>query len=703
MKLDKEHRTEALVDGCRSFLTHRKLVMILFVVVTLFCATLMPQVKVEYDLTSYLPEDAASVISLNEMEESFEAEVPNAKLYAEGVSQTQAANIADDLDNADGISDIMWLGTVADISQPQQLIDQDTLNTWKTDEGYLFQFNVNGEVSRSALDQARQIATDNGAEQASLEGSIVNTAYAQEHTMVEVRNIVGFAALVILLILLITSNSWFEPVIFLTVIFMAVVMNMGSNIILGQVSFITQLCAAILQLAVSMDYAIVLLHTYRRQLRVHPDPFEAMAHAMVKGFSVVLSSAAVTFFAFLSLTVMRYGIGVNMGIVLAKGIVFSFLTIMFFMPCLTLACRKPLERLQHRYLVPSFDKFAGVCQRIMVPLTLIVVLVGVPSFLGMDRTNFTYGAKGMYPAESQVETERAHIQDAFGDSETWVIMVPEGQWGHENALVQALEDEPAITSVTSYGTVAGSALPTGAVPNGQADSVLNDEWSRIVLNVGLEGETDESFAMVEHVRELCAAEYGDNFELAGNTVSVYDLRQITHEDSTNVKFFSMLAIGLVLAFMFRSLSIPIIILLAIEVSIWINLAIPYFVGDSLNYIGYLVIEAVQLGAAVDYAIIFAREYFDRRKEYADPALATRSAVKHSAITILTSSSILMVAGFMVYFMASNAIICQIGLLIGRGALLAMLIMFMFLPFLFKSCDKLIQKTSFGLNFRKETE
>lgn len=698
--IKREQRNQRLLQLCRSYLTHRKGIMVLFAVVTLFCLCLIPQVKVNYDLTSYLPSDSPSVISLHKMEDSFDSEVPNAELYAEGISLTQAKDIASQLADVPGISSVMWLGSAYDITKPLQLADEDTLSTWKTDEGFLFQFKVDGDVSREALSQCRQVSDDAGASNTTLAGTAVNTAFAQQGTMAEVKDILVFAAFIILLILLLTSHAWFEPVIFLTVVFMAIIMNMGSNLILGEISFITQLCGAILQLAVSMDYAIVLLHTYRRQQRVHADPFEAMAHAMVKGFSVVLSSAAVTFFGFLSLTVMRYGIGVNMGIVLSKGIVFSFLTIMLFMPCLILACRRPLESTTHKYLVPSFGKFATLCHKLMVPLTVIVVLVAVPSYLGMDKTNFTYGAQGMYPADSQVESERAHIESAFGAQETWVVMVKSGEWGNETALVEELKNQELITSVTSYVTAVGAGMPTSALPDGAADQVLSNGWSRIVLSLNIAGEDAESFAMVEKVRQLCGSYYGDDFELVGNSVSVYDLKNITKDDSTNVKLFSMLAIGLVLALMFRSLSIPIIVLLAIEVSIWINLAIPFFIDESLNYIGYLVIEAVQLGAAVDYAIIFCREYFDRRRQYASASEATRSAIKHSAITILTSASILMVAGFLVHFMASNIIISQIGMLIGRGALLATLMMFMFLPFLFKTFDKVIQKTSFGLDFKQ---
>ena len=237
-----------------------------------------------------------------------------------------------------------------------------------------------------------------------------------------------FFMLIVIIILEITSHSWFEPVVFLVPIGCAIALNMGTNIFLGSISNITEICAAVLQLAVSMDYSIVLLHTFRGLQKDYPDPVEAMAHAMMKGFSVVLSSAAVTFFGFLSLTVMQFGIGVNMGIVLAKGIVFSFISIMFFMPCFLLLCLKPLDALEHKYLMPEFGGFARVCQKIMTPLAIVVILLAVPCYLAQENNSFKYGSGDFAAPESENKAELHHIDDAFGASESWVVMVPEGQW-----------------------------------------------------------------------------------------------------------------------------------------------------------------------------------------------------------------------------------------------------------------------------------
>ena len=569
-----------MIKFCEAFLRHRKMVAIVFALAAVACALCIPSVKVNYSMIDYLPVDAPSVQALDEMEAAFDGGIPNARLFAEGIDQAKAGQLAGDLASIDGIDEVMWLGTVADTKKPLAVQDEGTVSTWMTDDGYVFQL-------------------------------VVDPASAQSSTAAEIIFIMLVAVLIVIVILGLTSHSWFEPVIFLTVIGVAIVMNMGTNLVMGEISFISQICGAILQLAVSMDYAIVLLHTFRRCQREFPDPYEAMAHAMKRGFSVVLSSAAVTFFGFLSLTVMRFGIGVNMGIVLAKGIVFSFLTVMFLMPCLILLWLRALDRFEHRYLMPSFDGFARVCQRAMVPLAVLVILVAVPAFLAESRTDFKYGASDFAPPGSQTALEKEHIRDAFGASSTWVVMVPEGDPVREKALADDLESLDHVTGVTSYVTKAGQALPVEVAPESTVQQVISGGWSRFVVTLDVEGEGETAFSLVEQVRATVSNHYGDEGRLAGAEVSVYDLRDTVQEDSGRVKLFSMLSIGLVLALMFRSLSIPFVVLMAIEVAIWINLAVPYFLGESLNYIGYLVIDAVQLGAAVDYAIIYTREYFER--------------------------------------------------------------------------------------------
>lgn len=703
----KQKRTTRAIEDTKGYhlaqkiIAHRKTVIIVFVLFTIACALCVPHVKVNYDLASYLPSESNSSQALEIMDDTYGTEIPNARLYAQGISLSQASLLSDSLREVEGVNDVLWLGDQVDILQPLAMAGADVIDSWKSDTGFLYQLTIDGAIASEALDQVRAIAHEQGASDVALSGSAVTTVAAQEGTATEILYIMMLAVLIIIVIISLTSHSWFEWVIFLLVLAMAIIMNMGTNIFRGEISFITQICAAVLQLAVSMDYAIVMLHTFRRYQAQYPDdPKTAMAHAMHKGFSVILSSAAVTFFGFLSLSVMSFQIGVDMGIVLAKGILFSFLAIMVLMPCVLLACLRPLKRFEHKPLLPSFDKFGTWCARLMVPLSIVIALVAVPSFLGQGKTDFTYGNAGLIEEGTQSANEDELINSTFKAAETWVMIVPAYQWADEKALIADLEAEPEIENVISYATAVSERIPTEMVPETQRTQLIANDYSRIIIQTTLDANQATDYELVKTVRSIGEAHYGDAVYLAGTQVSEYDLKTTTSDDSLKVKLFSMGTIALVLLLMFRSLSIPLIVLLPIEISIWINLAVPYFTGQSINYIGYLVIDAVQLGAAVDYAIIYTREYLEQREKF--PALqAARHAISHSAITIMTSALILTTAGISIFFIASNGIISEIGLLIGRGAFIAMLMMFTLLPLLFVIGDRLIKNTSIGLKFYSE--
>lgn len=683
----------------RAFLRHRHAVTALFAVLTAVCLMCIPLVKVNYSMTDYLPEDSASTVALNTMEDVYGSGIPNVELYAQSIDLASAQELSTQLADIDGINEVMWLGTQVDVQQPLAIQDQQAVDRWKTDDGYLFQLVVDEASGEDVLSQVRT-TVENAGGTAALAGSLTNSVAMQESTSREIPLIMIAAVAIVIVILLITSHSWFEPVVFLIPIGVAIVMNMGTNLVLGEISFVSQICGAVLQLAVSMDYAIVFLHRFRNMQQDFADPLEAMAHCMQRSFTIELSSAAVTFFGFLALTVMRFGIGINLGIVLAKGIALSFVSVILFMPCLILETLPVLDRFEHRYLVPSLDRLSAGIQRGAIPVAIVIVALAIPCSIASGKTDFVYGAGDSIAPDSQAGQESALIKDAFGSAETWVLMVPQGRWDAEVALVDQLKQLDHVSGVTSYVTVAGNAMPVEVVPADTLSQVISGGWSRIVITTDVEGEGDDAFALVETVRESAADLYGNDYLLAGNAVSTYDLRDTVTEDSSPVKLFTVLSIGIVLALMFKSVSIPLLIVASIEISIWINLAVPYFNGEHLSYIGYLVIDSVQMGAAVDYAIVLAREYFDRR-QHTDAVGASIQAVSYAGVPIATSAAILVLAGLGIHFISSNSIISQIGALISRGAFIAMLMMYLFLPLLFRLFDKLVQKTSKGLVVYKE--
>lgn len=681
----------------RGALNHRRVVIVLAALLFIVSVLCIPSVKINYQFSDYLPESSESTVSLRVMEEAFNSPTPNSNIMVEGLSLTQASELATHMETIEGVEEVMWLGTTCDISQPLETYDPDVVSAYKKGDSYLYQVALDTSVATQSMDLIREAANEVGATDVSMSGEAINSAVAQGSSDFEIQLILVMAVIVILGLLLITSEAWFEPVLFLSVIGISIVYNLGTNIIFGEISFITQMCAAVLQLAVSMDYGIVMLHAFRGFKAQGLTSYDAAVAAMHKAAAVIASSAATTFFGFLSLCVMAFLIGADMGVVLAKGIVFSFLCVLFLLPILVLSSEKLLKKTAHKKFLPSFDKFAVWCMRIAVPFTVIIALITVPAYLGQKQPNFVYGASGFVEPGTELYEETNAINDTFGAQEQWVMLVPEGDWGRELQMVKRIEDLEGVSAVTSYVTAVSANIPTDMVPSEDLSQLVSGDYSRIVVSTSVEGESEEAFSLVQALRDVGDELYPEENYLVGSAVTSYDMSLIVNDDSLRIFIASVVAIGLVLLLMFRSLSIPLMLLLTIEISIWINLAIPYFTGESIQYIGYLIISAIMLGATVDYTIILSRAYLDRRVEM-EKRPAMLSAISYSAITILTSATILTVCGAFIGIISSNGVIAGLGTLIGRGAFIAALNTFLLLPILFMVLDKVVEKTTWKARF-----
>lgn len=681
----------------RGALNHRRVVIVIAALLFIVSVLCIPSVKINYQFSDYLPESSESTVSLRVMEEAFNSPTPNSNIMVEGLSLTQASELATHMETIEGVEEVMWLGTTCDISQPLETYDPDVVSAYKKGDSYLYQVALDTSVATQSMDLIREVANEVGATDVSMSGEAINSAVAQGSSDFEIQLILVMAVIVILGLLLITSEAWFEPVLFLSVIGISIVYNLGTNIIFGEISFITQMCAAVLQLAVSMDYGIVMLHAFRGFKAQGLTSYDAAVAAMHKAAAVIASSAATTFFGFLSLCVMAFLIGADMGVVLAKGIVFSFLCVLFLLPILVLSSEKLLKKTAHKKFLPSFDKFAVWCMRIAVPFTVIIALITVPAYLGQKQPNFVYGASGFVEPGTELYEETNAINDTFGAQEQWVMLVPEGDWGRELQMVKRIEDLEGVSAVTSYVTAVSANIPTDMVPSEDLSQLVSGGYSRIVVSTSVEGESEEAFSLVQALRDIGDEFYPEENYLVGSAVTSYDMSLIVNDDSLRIFIASVVAIGLVLLLLFRSLSIPLMLLLTIEISIWINLAIPYFTGESIQYIGYLIISAIMLGATVDYTIILSRAYLDRRVEM-EKRPAMLSAISYSAITILTSATILTVCGAFIGIISSNGVIAGLGTLIGRGAFIAALNTFLLLPILFMVLDKVVEKTTWKARF-----
>ncbi len=682
----------------RGVLRHRRVVIGVFVALTVICACLIPQVKIDANMSDYLPPTAKSSQDLDAMKRIYGNDIANARVYVTGISLPDAKALDRRLKGEKDVISVTWLGDEVDVDQPLETQDADTIADWYDGKGYLFQAVLKSGVKQSQIDHIRAIAKAMpGARKVAIDGSAADDAANMATINTDMGKIMTIAVIVVLVVVALNTTSYLHPIVMLLTIGVAIVLNMGTNVFRGTISSITQLVASVLQLAVSMDYSIVLLTNFGRAQQKTDDQFEAMVAAMTKSFPVILSSAAVTFFGFLSLGAMQFLIGADMGIALAKGIVCSFFSITLLMPCILYNMRGLVEKTMHRPFFRGFHRMAKVCHAGAVPALVIAAVLAVPALLASQSVSFTYGSAANMSPTSQVKLDGDVIDKAFGKSQTWAIMVPAEHWGDENALVEDLQKLPTTKSVLSYSTIASSALPRQLADKSQIKQLFSGGYSRIVLTSRIPDESRQAFDLVKRVRGLCRARYGNRYRLVGNAVSYADIKSVTSVDSTTVKLASILAIGTVLLVMFRSVSIPVILILAIEVSIWMNEAVPYLMGQTINFVAFLVIDAVQLGAAVDYAIIFTEEYLARRRRM-PKADASIQSIEKTAQPIMTSSSILILACLGIYLSVSSPMIQQVGMLIARGALISVILIFFVLPLLFTLLDGFVRVTSYKIGF-----
>ncbi len=671
-------------------LEHKKSILIVSIAAALLCGALLTMVSVNYNLADYLPEDAPSTVAIDVMNSSFTEGIPNVNVFIPNVSIPEALEYKKQFADVSGVSSVLWLDDVVDIYKPVEMADQETAEAWYKDGGALFVLTADNENSIAIIDDIRRIAGDDSV----LSGETVNNVTVQSTTMSEILRIMLYVVPLVLLILLFTTSSWFEPVLFLITIGVAILINEGTNIFLDEISYVTRATSAILQLAVSIDYAVFLLHSFARFRQDGFEVKEAMKKAVANSFSAIAASAATTVFGFLALTLMKFKIGPDMGLVLAKGVLFSYISVMVFLPIFAIYTAKLMDKTHHRSLMPSFKGFGKVAVRSCIPLAAVIFMILVPSFLAQQNNEFLYGSSGMHSEDSVVRKDANYISNIFGETQQMVLLVPEGDTVNENTLTTALAEVPNVTAVISYSNAVGIQIPAEFLPGEKLSQLRSGGYSRFILYAATPDEGNKAFAVVEEIRKAAGEYYGDTYHLIGQSVINYDLKETITKDYLPVTMASIIAIGLVLIVTFRSVSIPLILLLTIEGAIWINLGLPYFTGNSLNYIGYQIISAVQLGATVDYGILFVQHYMGNRKSL-EKREAARLAISDTAASILTPAGILTAAGLVLGLVSTNGIISQLGTILGRGAIISAVMVLLFLPALLILFDGLIQRTTWS--------
>lgn len=680
-------------------LKHKIIVLTVFSIGIIICALLKSQVKVDYDMNDYLPEDSPSTQAIRIMEDEFGGGIPNARVMISDVTIPEALQYKEKLSKIDGVSDVKWLDDSVNMEVPLETQDKSTVETYYKDKNALYIVTIEGDKRVDAVNAIRNLIGKDNA----MTGAAVSTAAATTSTVDELARLMMIALPLILAILIITTTSWIEPFIMLASIGVAILLNGGSNLIFGTISFVTNGAGDILQLAVSLDFSVFLLHSYIEQKKSYSSAEEAMSKALCKSFGTIFSCGMTLIIGFLALTVMRFKIGPDLGLALAKGMCFSLLTVFTFYPVLMVCMDKWIEKTRHRPFLPKFDKFGKFVSKIMIPMVCVFCTLVVPSYLAREKNDFYYGAEHIFSSSTKIGKETDKIDRIFGKSNNIVLMVPKGEKAKEMELNDSLKSIPKVSDVISFVNNAGAQIPEQYLDGDILNKLESKNYSRMVLTVTTNYDGKEAFDTVEKIRDVAEQYYPGKWYLAGESVSTYDLKNTTTADDVRVNLIAIAAIFMVILLVFQSISIPVILVLAIETAIWINVSMPYFMSNTVFYISYLIISSVQLGATVDYAILLAHRYLEFRESYLKKE-AIQKTIAVVTIPILTSGTVLTITGYLLGYMTTHGILKQLGILLGGGTILSMGIVFFVLPGLLYLMDGVIEKTTKGTKFvHKEKE
>ncbi|MGN1048208.1 MAG: RND family transporter [Eubacteriales bacterium] len=674
-------------------ISHPIAITVIFAVLLVFFALCKPMIEVNYDMNDYLPEDSKSTVSLEILEREFDGGIPNARVMLKNVTVPQAVMYKEKIAAVDGVTGVTWLDDSIDTTYPLEIADKDTVETYYKDSNALLSVTISEEKILSAVNDIRSIIGDDNA----MTGSAVSTAIATERTVSEISKIALFAVIFVIFILLLTTSSYLEPLVIMLGMGSALIINAGSNIIFGEISFVTDAAGMILQLAVSLDYSVFLLHRFEESRKEIPDAKAAMADALCKSTSSILSSGLTTVIGFLALGLMRFKIGPDLGFALAKGIAISLICVFVLMPCLILLTHKLLEKTKHRPLLPKFDKFGHFVSKIMLPLAVVFAIIIVPSYLASNQNDFLYGSSEIFGEKTKLGKDTAEIEEIFGQRDTYVLLVPKGSRQTEKELSLELHELPEVTDIISYVDTVGAEIPEEYLDSETLSLLCSENYSRMVISLDAAYEGGDTFELVRKIHEIAQKYYPDSYYLAGEGVSTYDLMETVKSDMVLVNLIAIAAVFIVLLLTMKSISLPVILVLAIETAIWVNLAIPYFRGSEVFYIAYLIISSVQLGATVDYAILMTDRYIEFRHSMSKKD-AVPKTVSTVTVSILTSGSVLTVVGLLLGNISTHGLLAQLGMFVGIGAVCSLVIVFFVLPGLLYLFDGFIRRTTLKTNF-----
>lgn len=666
-----------------------KKVILFFGLASVISVILFLCTGINYNMLDYLPEQANSTIALDKMNEEFDQPIPNLNIMVEDVSLMEALEIKQKISEAEYVTEVLWLDDALDLKKPLEVQDQATAEMYYKDGSALFMATAADGKSQAAIANIRNAVGAN----CKISGIAADEADAMDSATREALRSMALLEPIIIILLFLVTESWIEPVFYMLTMGAAILINLGTSFFLGEISFVTLAAAPILQLAVSLDYVVFLSHSFDGYKKQQVPPKEAIRLAMLSSGKSISASMLTTLFGFVALIFMQFRIGEDMGINLVKGVLLSFACAMIFLPALLLKGSRLIDRTKHRRLIPEFGGLGNKILKVHIPAALLLIIIIVPAYLGQNQNDFFYGTS----EKTAVGSEAYEIEERFGMTNTMVLMVPGDDSVKEQELCKELSSLKHVTNVLSYASVVSNKIPADFLDEAIVDQFYSEKYARIILTADCAYEGDEAFTLVEQIRQTADSYYPGEAYTCGQSPNMYDMKMCVQEDNHTVNRITVVSIYLILLGMTGNWFMPVLLILAIKCSIWVNMSVPYFTVSKLSYLCYLIVSTVQMGATVDYAILLTDTYQENRLS-AGRKEAMGKTLGNVFSSILVSALTLALAGFCMAFASSNEILAGMGILIGRGAILSVVMVMLLLPTMLLLTDKMIPYT--GLPFRK---
>ena len=673
----------------------RRLILIVAVLLLIPSVLGMMATRINYDVLDYLPDDIETMKGQDILMEDF-GKGGFSMVMVEGMQKKDVAVLKDKIENVDHVDSVIWYDSILDVSVPYEIIPENIYDKFNSGDTTLmavfFDTSTSADESLDAVSEIRKI----GNRQCFVSGMTAFVEDLKELAEAEEPVYVCLAVVLACCVLALFMDSWVIPFIFIAGIGMAILYNLGSNFFLGEISYITKALSAVLQLGVTMDYSIFLWHSYEEQRNVFGrDREDAMAHAIAGTVTSVTGSSVTTVAGFLALCFMTFTLGKDLGIVMAKGVIFGVIGCITILPSLILTFDKVIEKTSHKALMPNFSRLSKLVTSKPQIIAVIFVILLIPSFIGYQKADVYYNLDRSVPESLPFRVANNKLADEFQMNSTHMLLVDSDMQKKDvSSMMKEINKVDGVKFTLGLESVMGPAVPDDIVPGGLQDTLKGDRYQLLIINSEYSVASGKVNRQINEINKI-VKNYDDKGMLIGEAPCTKDLISITDRDFKVVSGISIAAIFLIIALVLKSISLPVILVAVIELAIFINLGIPYYTGTVLPFIASICISTIQLGATVDYAILMTTRYKRERSSGRDKLESIRIAHSVSMPSVTVSALGFFAATFGVGIYSDIDIISSLCSLMARGAIVSLLVVMFILPAMFTLFDKIICRTSRG--------